>query len=229
MPMRILVVDDDEETRELVGHALEVRIYAEDPAGGFLPQSGPVHDWHLPAMEGLRVDGGVASGDVVGIHYDPMMAKIITHGADREQSVRRMQRALESLSVQGLATNRDFLLQLLAHVLQPARAVLDQLLQRPMLHIHVQQKAFGAGGAITVQFLCVQKHCMSALAEVGQPLGLRREFCARAARLSQGPRQPAMGLQQIEVQAGMGRQQFRQRCAQRNQVTLQFRRPERGM
>ena len=99
----------------LMGHALEVRIYAEDPAGGFLPQSGPVHDWHLPAMEGLRVDGGVESGDVVGIHYDPMMAKIITHGADREQSVRRMQRALSQLSVQGLATNRDFLLQLLAH------------------------------------------------------------------------------------------------------------------
>ena len=99
----------------LVGHALEVRIYAEDPAGGFLPQSGPVLDWHLPAMEGLRVDGGVESGDTVGIHYDPMMAKIITHGADREQSVLRMQRALSSLSVQGLATNRDFLLQLLAH------------------------------------------------------------------------------------------------------------------
>ncbi|MCB9658425.1 MAG: ATP-grasp domain-containing protein [Sandaracinaceae bacterium] len=99
----------------LMGHALEVRIYAEDPAGGFLPQSGPVLDWYLPAMEGLRVDGGVESGDVVGIHYDPMMAKIITHGADREQSVRRMQRALSMLSVQGLATNRDFLLQLLAH------------------------------------------------------------------------------------------------------------------
>ncbi len=99
----------------LRGHALEVRIYAEEPEKGFLPQSGPVLDWHLPELEGLRVDGGVESGDVVGIHYDPMMAKIITSGADREQSIQRMQRALASLSVQGLKTNTAFLQQLLRH------------------------------------------------------------------------------------------------------------------
>ena len=97
------------------GAAVEVRLYAEDPAGGFLPQSGPVVDWHLPAAEGLRVDSGVESGSEVGIHYDPMLAKIITSGESRDHALQRMRSALRSLSVQGLTTNRDFLLRVLSH------------------------------------------------------------------------------------------------------------------
>ncbi len=99
----------------LEGAALEVRLYAEDPAVGFLPQSGPVVDWHLPEAEGLRVDSGVESGSEVGIHYDPMLAKIITSGANRSVALQRMRRALRSLSVQGLTNNRDFLLRVLDH------------------------------------------------------------------------------------------------------------------
>ena len=100
---------------EMRGAALEARVYAEDPAGGFLPQSGPVIDWHLPELEGVRVDAGVESGSEVGIHYDPMLAKIITVGADRVEATRRMRRALRALSVQGLTTNRAFLLKVLEH------------------------------------------------------------------------------------------------------------------
>ena len=104
-----------QEAVRLDGAAVEVRLYAEDPAGGFLPQSGPVVDWHLPEAEGLRVDSGVETGSAVGIHYDPMLAKIITSGASRDLALQRMRRALRSLSAQGLTTNRDFLLRVLSH------------------------------------------------------------------------------------------------------------------
>jgi acetyl-CoA carboxylase biotin carboxylase subunit len=97
------------------GAAIEVRLYAEDPAAGFLPQTGKVVDWHLPPAEGLRVDSGVETGSNVGIHYDPMLAKIITSGESRGVALQRMRHALRSLSVQGLATNRDFLLRVLDH------------------------------------------------------------------------------------------------------------------
>ncbi|MGB5365156.1 MAG: acetyl-CoA carboxylase biotin carboxylase subunit [Polyangiales bacterium] len=97
------------------GAAIEVRLYAEDPAAGFLPQSGRVVDWDLPAAEGLRVDSGVEAGTEVGIHYDPMLAKIITFAESRSVALQRMRRALRSLSVQGVTTNRDFLLQVLDH------------------------------------------------------------------------------------------------------------------
>src|SRR5690606_5223524 len=99
----------------LEGAAIEVRIYAEDPASGFLPQSGRLVDWHLPELEGVRVDGGVVSGDEVSIHYDPMLAKIIASGVDRRAAIRRMRGALRKLSAQGIATNRDLLLKILDH------------------------------------------------------------------------------------------------------------------
>jgi acetyl/propionyl-CoA carboxylase alpha subunit len=97
------------------GAAIEVRLYAEDPAAGFLPQSGRVVDWHIPSAEGLRVDSGVEAGTEVGIHYDPMLAKIITSGESRQLALQRMRSALRSLSVQGVTTNREFLLQVLDH------------------------------------------------------------------------------------------------------------------
>ena len=97
------------------GAAVEVRLYAEDPAAGFLPQSGKVVDWDLPPAEGLRVDSGVEAGSEVGIHYDPMLAKIITSGENRPLALQRMRRALRSLSVQGVTTNREFLLRVLDH------------------------------------------------------------------------------------------------------------------
>ena len=97
------------------GAAIEVRLYAEDPAAGFLPQSGRVVDWDLPPADGLRVDSGVETGSEVSIHYDPMLAKIITFGESRPLALQRMRRALRSLSVQGVTSNREFLLRVLDH------------------------------------------------------------------------------------------------------------------
>ena len=97
------------------GWALECRIYAEDPAQGFLPQSGTILEWEPPSAPWLRIDSGVESGSEVSIHYDPMLAKVIAWGNDRSQAIDRMRWALSRLFVAGPRTNRDFLVKLLAH------------------------------------------------------------------------------------------------------------------
>jgi len=98
------------------GHAIEARLYAEDPANDFLPSTGAIEDYHLPDIHGgVRIDSGIEKGQEVGIHYDPMLAKVIARGTDRESALRRLRHALSSLSVQGLRTNRGFLLEVLSH------------------------------------------------------------------------------------------------------------------
>lgn len=97
------------------GHSVQVRLYAEDPANGFLPSVGPVHDFHVHEVGGLLVDSGIESGGEVSMHYDPMAAKLIVWGEDRTDATARMVRALEGLSVQGVTTNRSFLTRLLRH------------------------------------------------------------------------------------------------------------------
>jgi acetyl-CoA carboxylase biotin carboxylase subunit len=108
-----LPLAQDDVTR--TGHAIEARLYAEDPAADFLPQTGTLSDWHLPAMSGLRVDSGVAPGSAVSIHYDPLLAKVITWGATRDEATRRLARALSVASIQGVRTNRAFLVDVLRH------------------------------------------------------------------------------------------------------------------
>lgn len=97
------------------GHALECRLYAEDPQSGYLPSTGTLRDWYVPTAPWLRVDSGVALGTEVGIYYDPLLAKIITHGAHREEAISRMVWALSRMSVQGLIHNRDLLLAVIRH------------------------------------------------------------------------------------------------------------------
>ncbi|MCA9563878.1 MAG: biotin/lipoyl-binding protein, partial [Myxococcales bacterium] len=97
-----------------LGAALEVRLYAEDPSNGFLPASGPVDLFDVNDPE-ARVDSGVATGGEVSIHYDPMIAKIITHGQDRAEAIRKMIHALERTAIAGLTTNREFLIDILGH------------------------------------------------------------------------------------------------------------------
>ncbi len=96
----------------LTGHAVEVRVYAEDPAAGFLPTGGRVLDLGFP--DGVRVDSGIAVGSVVGSDYDPMLAKVIAHGADRAEAIRRLDAALRDTVLLGLGTNVGFLRALLA-------------------------------------------------------------------------------------------------------------------
>ncbi len=93
----------------LHGHAIEVRLYAEDPQAGFLPQSGDVALWRPPAGAGIRVDHGLASGQTISPYYDPMIAKIIAHGATRDEARRRLLGALRATRVLGLPTNLGFL------------------------------------------------------------------------------------------------------------------------
>jgi acetyl/propionyl-CoA carboxylase alpha subunit len=108
-------LDIGQASLELSGAAIECRLYAEDPTKGFLPTSGRIVDWHVPDLEGLRVDTGVESGSEVSIHYDPMLAKLICHAPTRTEAIQLMARSLENLSVQGVTTNRSFLLSVLDH------------------------------------------------------------------------------------------------------------------
>ncbi len=97
-----------------VGHAIEARVYAEDPARGFLPTGGTLHRLVEPSGVGVRVDSGVNVGTVVGADYDPMLAKVIAHGADRDEALRRLDAALSSMVLLGVTTNVGFLRRLLA-------------------------------------------------------------------------------------------------------------------
>jgi acetyl-CoA/propionyl-CoA carboxylase, biotin carboxylase, biotin carboxyl carrier protein len=91
------------------GHAIEVRLYAEDAEAGFLPATGPVLDVRWPSGEGIRVDAGVAAGDAVTGRFDPMLAKVIAHGSTRREALARLTRALDETVVLGLTTNLRFL------------------------------------------------------------------------------------------------------------------------
>ncbi len=104
----------------IAGHAIEVRLYAEDPSRDFAPSVGTLRHIALPSF--LRVDAGVRQGDAIPIHYDPMIAKIIAHGPDREAARRRLLRGLEATAVAGLRTNLPLLRAIVAH---PAFATAD--------------------------------------------------------------------------------------------------------
>jgi 3-methylcrotonyl-CoA carboxylase alpha subunit len=99
----------------LRGHAIEARLYAEDPERGFLPQTGKLRRLRFPSLEIARVDTGVRQGDAVTPFYDPMIAKIVVCGEDRPAALARLRRALAETAVLGVATNRDFLARVAAH------------------------------------------------------------------------------------------------------------------
>jgi geranyl-CoA carboxylase alpha subunit len=99
----------------LSGHAVEARLYAEDPQNSFLPQSGAIVDWRPALGEGVRIDHGLVPGGAVSPFYDPMLAKVIAQGATREQARRRLIMALEDTVVFGIKTNRSLLLDMLQH------------------------------------------------------------------------------------------------------------------
>ncbi|MCF8781757.1 acetyl/propionyl/methylcrotonyl-CoA carboxylase subunit alpha [Rhodococcus ruber] len=114
----------DPEPPPASGHSIEVRLYAEDPAEDWRPQSGTVHRLALPGRvpefevlpgPGLRLDAGVEDGSVVGVHYDPMLAKVIAYAPTRDRAARMLATSLTRAEVHGLRTNRDLLVNVLRH------------------------------------------------------------------------------------------------------------------
>jgi acetyl-CoA carboxylase biotin carboxylase subunit len=97
------------------GHAVEVRLYAEDPANDFLPATGRIALWRPAPLPGLRYDSGIEAGVEVGVHYDPLLAKVIAHAPTRGEAIEKLVRALGRLGVAGVVTNREFLLSVLGH------------------------------------------------------------------------------------------------------------------
>jgi len=104
-----------QEQVHFAGHAMEVRLYAEDAYAGFLPQTGRVDEWKPGFGIGVRVDYGVVAGSTISPFYDPMIAKVIARGATREEARQRLARALRETIVLGPITNRHFLIRLLEH------------------------------------------------------------------------------------------------------------------
>ncbi|MEU4318774.1 biotin carboxylase N-terminal domain-containing protein [Nocardia fluminea] len=108
----------------LRGHSIEVRLYAEDPAHDWQPQSGPVHKLEIPFtageftvldQPGVRLDTGVVDDSVVGVHYDPMLAKVISYAETRAEAAHLLATALQRAKIHGLVTNRDLLVRVLRH------------------------------------------------------------------------------------------------------------------
>ena len=110
------VRDLTQDTIRRSGHAIECRLYAENPAMNFLPSPGTLKRFRLPpAEQGLRIDSGVREGDAITFHYDPMIAKLIAHAETREGAIEKMRACLEALEVEGVATNAAFLGRVLLH------------------------------------------------------------------------------------------------------------------
>jgi 3-methylcrotonyl-CoA carboxylase alpha subunit len=97
------------------GHAIEARIYAEDPAAGFLPSVGKIATWIVPQGPGVRLDAGVRLGSDISPYYDPMIGKLIAYGSDRAEAVSRLENSLQELIVLGVSTNIPYLLAIVRH------------------------------------------------------------------------------------------------------------------
>ena len=100
---------------QIQGHAIEVRIIAEDPVRGFLPGVGKILAWAEPKRPGIRVDSGYRAGDEISSHYDSLLAKVISHAETRPEAINRLRRALMDFHILGVPTNIGFLLDVLDH------------------------------------------------------------------------------------------------------------------
>ncbi len=102
-------------TPAIDGHAIEARLYAEDPANDFLPVVGTLGRFDVPDLPGLRVDSGVRDGSQIGVHYDPMIAKVVAHAPTRAEAARVLARGLAEAELHGMRTNRELLVRVLRH------------------------------------------------------------------------------------------------------------------
>ena len=133
-----------QEALRLVGHAIEVRLYAEDPSRGFLPSPGRVRTWQPPATPGVRIDAGIESGDNITGFYDAMIAKLIVHGENREQALARLRHALRESFLVGPRNNLQFLARLIDTRSVRDAALDTQLIEREHASLMADEAALGA-------------------------------------------------------------------------------------
>jgi 3-methylcrotonyl-CoA carboxylase alpha subunit len=120
----------------LNGHAVEARVYAENPHKNFMPSVGKISTWHMPeASNGLRIDAGYRQGDVVSPHYDAMLAKVIAWAPTRAAAIDRLNRGLEEADVRGVVTNIPFLSALVTHKSVRANAIDTAFIERELKHL----------------------------------------------------------------------------------------------
>jgi len=152
------------------GHAIEARVYAEDPAQGYLPATGTLALWREPQDVGARVDAGVSTGDAITIYYDPLVAKISAHGADRTEALRRLERALGRTTLFGVRNNIAYLRRVLLHPVFLAGELSTEFLERYAAEL-VDPVANEAGlSALEIAALaCALQHAGAALTS-GAPL-----------------------------------------------------------
>nr|WP_202455215.1 biotin carboxylase N-terminal domain-containing protein [Streptomyces sp. SID8367] len=135
----------------LTGHAVEARLCAEDPARGFLPSGGTVLALHEPAGDGVRTDSGLSEGTEVSSLYDPMLAKVIAYGPDRDTALRRLRAALARTVTLGVPTNAGFLRRLLAHPAVVAGELDTGLVEREadsLVEADVPPEVYAAAGVL---------------------------------------------------------------------------------
>ncbi len=120
------------------GHAIECRVYAEDPSNGFLPSIGLALKAIFPSAPNVRIETGIESGDEVSIHYDPMIAKVIVLGQDRSDAIRKMDWALKNTIILGVTTNVSFLRAVLAHSIFGRGAETTDFIQKEFSDWHPQ-------------------------------------------------------------------------------------------
>jgi 3-methylcrotonyl-CoA carboxylase alpha subunit len=128
----------------LNGHAIEARVYAENPAKNFMPSVGRIRTWRMPAQSnGLRIDAGYREGDAVSPHYDAMLAKVIAWAPTRDAAIERLNRGLEDSDVRGIVTNIPFLSALVMHPDVRANAIDTGFIERELKNLTPPRAAPG--------------------------------------------------------------------------------------
>ncbi|WP_454835824.1 acetyl/propionyl/methylcrotonyl-CoA carboxylase subunit alpha [Pseudomonas lini] len=153
-----------QEQVQLNGHAMEVRLYAEDPAQGFLPQTGRIASWEPALQGGVRIDHGLIEGQSVSPFYDPMLGKLIAHGATREEARRKLLRAVQDSVLLGVQSNQRLLASLLEHPQFISGEFSTGLIptyfaDHPCLHPHVPSAEELAIAAALFYQASAQAHC----------------------------------------------------------------------
>jgi propionyl-CoA carboxylase alpha chain len=178
---------------QLRGHAIEARLYAEDPGAGFLPQAGVLRRFRV-GDRGVRVDAGVADGSEVGVHYDPLLAKVIVHAPTREEAAGRLAAALAAARLHGVVTNRDLLVGVLRSEAFLAGETDTSFLDR---HAPAELTAAGGSGDPATTRLHAAAAALAAQAR-------RRATAAAYATIPSGWRNNPSQLQRVDLRPARG-------------------------